>query len=61
MNGHPGCGLTALAELLVPLIEDQSEIRIFQDGSFVEYKICRLASELLTRLQNSPKTTGDQQ
>ncbi|MGO9312103.1 MAG: DVU0298 family protein [Syntrophobacteraceae bacterium] len=61
LNGHPGCGLTALAELLVPLIEDQSEIRIFQDGSFVEYKICRLASELLTRLQNSPETTGDQQ
>ncbi|MGA2225212.1 MAG: DVU0298 family protein [Syntrophobacteraceae bacterium] len=60
LNGHPGCGLTALAELLVPLLEDQSEIRIFQDGSYVEHKICRLASELLTRMQNSPRTTGDQ-
>ena len=50
---------SASAEILVPLLEDPSEIRIFQDGSFVEEKICRLASELLTRLQNSAKTTGD--
>ncbi len=44
---------TALAPLLVPLLEDQSEIRIFQDGSFAEHKICRLASELLDRLKAS--------
>lgn len=50
---------SALAEILVPLLDDPSEIRIFQDGSFGEEKICRLASELLTRLQNSAKTTGD--
>ncbi len=59
LNGHPGCGPSALAELLEPLLGDQSEIRIFEDGSFVEHKICRLASELLTRLQNSAETTGD--
>ncbi len=58
-GGHPGGSPAALAELLVPLLEDRSEIRIFQDGSFVEHKICRLASELLTRLQDSSETTGD--
>jgi hypothetical protein len=51
--------VSALAEFLVPLLEDQSEIRIFQDGSFVEHKICRLASELLARLKNSAETAGD--
>jgi hypothetical protein len=50
---------SAMVELLAPLLGDQSEIRIFEDGSFVEHKICRLASELLTRLQNSAETTGD--
>ena len=44
---------------LVPLLDDRSEIRIFQDGSFVEYKICRLASQLLTRLQSFPEATRD--
>jgi hypothetical protein len=42
--------LDRLTPLLVPLLEDQSEIRIFQDGSFACYKIGRLASELLDRL-----------
>ena len=52
----PKPAASAMAELLAPLLEDQSEIRIFEDGSFVEHKICRLASELLTRLQNSAET-----
>jgi len=43
-------GPTALPPLLVPLLEDQSEIRIFQDGSFACHKISRLALELLDRL-----------
>ncbi len=51
-------GPTALAALLAPLLDDQAEIRIYQDGAFFEYKICRLASELLTRLQTS-EATGD--
>ena len=46
-----GPGSQALTPLLVPLLEDQSEIRIFQDGSFACYKIGRLASELLDRLK----------
>lgn len=44
-------GSTALTPLLVPLLEDQSEIRIFQDGSFACHKISRLASELLDRIK----------
>jgi hypothetical protein len=52
---HPGAaanlaggpGPQTLALLLPPLLKDQSEIRIFQDGSFAEHKICRMASELL--------------
>jgi len=43
--------LDRLSPLLVPLVEDQSEIRIFQDGSFACHKICRLASDLLDRLK----------
>jgi len=55
-----GCaGSQALAPLLVPLVDDQSEIRIFQNGFFVEHKIGRLASELLDRLKASPEATGD--
>ncbi len=42
---------TRLTPLLVPLLEDQSEIRIFQDGSFACHKISRLASELLDRVK----------
>jgi hypothetical protein len=51
--------LDRLTPLLVPLLEDQSEIRIFQDGSFAEHKIGQLASELLDRLTASPEATGD--
>jgi len=51
--------LDRLRPLLVPLLEDQSEIRIFQDGSFAEHKIGRLASELLDRLTTTPEATGD--
>ena len=40
-----------VAALVATLIEDRSEIRIFHDGYFVEYKICDLASELLERLR----------
>ena len=43
--------LDRLTPLLVPLLEDQSEIRIFQDGSFACYKISRLAAELLDRIK----------
>ncbi|MFZ0931941.1 MAG: DVU0298 family protein [Syntrophobacteraceae bacterium] len=51
MAGDPA----AIAPLLVPLLEDQSEIRIFQDGSFAEHKIGHLASELLDRLKAIPR------
>ena len=44
-------GPAALAPLLLPLTEDRSEIRIFEDGSFAEYKIRHLASQLLDRLK----------
>jgi hypothetical protein len=47
------------ALLLAPLLQDQSEIRIFRDGSFEEHKIGVLASELFKRLTSSPKATGD--
>ena len=58
-----GPGSQALTPLLLPLLEDQSEIRIFQDGSFAEYKISRLASELLdltvsARLQFAPVSSA---
>jgi hypothetical protein len=43
--------LDRLAPILLPLLEDQSEIRIFKDGTFAEHKIRRLASELLDRLR----------
>ena len=61
LTGGPGS--QALAPLLLPLLEDQSEIRIFQDGSFVEHKIRRLASELLdltvsARLQFAPVSSA---
>jgi hypothetical protein len=46
-----GLELDRLTPLLVPLLEDQSEIRIFQDGSFACHKISLLASELLDRLK----------
>ena len=48
-----GLDLGRLATLLGPLLEDQTQIRIFEDGVFVEYKTCRLASELLDRLSDS--------
>jgi hypothetical protein len=48
-----GLDLGRLAPLLEPLLEDQTRIRIFEDGVFVEYKTCRLASELLDRLSDS--------
>ena len=44
-----------LAALLTPLLEDRSKIRVFQDGSFAEYKICGLASELFERLKHSDR------
>jgi len=47
-----------LAPLLLPLLEDQNQIRIFEDGVFVEQKICRLASELLGR-SASPEAAAD--
>jgi hypothetical protein len=43
--------------LLLPLLDDQSEIRIFQDGAFVEHKICSLASELLDSLKGPREKT----
>jgi len=45
-------GLDRLTPLLEPLLQDQSQIHIFQDGAFAEYKIHNLASELLERLLN---------
>ncbi len=45
-----GLEFDRLAPLLSPLLEDPSEIRIFQDGAFEEHKISRLASELIDRL-----------
>ncbi len=51
--------LDRLAPLLAPLLEDRSEIRVFQDGSFAEHKIGRLASELLDRLAAPTEATGD--
>jgi hypothetical protein len=58
-----GPGSQALTPLLLPLLEDQSEIRIFQDGSFAEYKISRLASEVIdltvsARLQFAPVSSA---
>jgi hypothetical protein len=58
-----GPGSQALTPLLLSLLEDQSEIRIFQDGSFAEHKISRLASELLdltvsARLQFAPVSSA---
>ena len=51
---HPAAwGFDRLETLLAPLIEDRSEIRVFQHGSFVEYKIRRLASDLLERHKSS--------
>jgi hypothetical protein len=47
-----------LAPLLLPLLEDQNQIRIFEDGVFIEQKICRLASELLGR-SASPEAAAD--
>jgi len=38
-----------LASLLVPLTQDQTAIRVFENGVFVEHKVCRLASQLLDR------------
>ncbi len=46
-----GLELDRLLPLLVPLLDDQSEIRIFQDGSFACHKIRGLASDLLDRLE----------
>jgi hypothetical protein len=42
-----GLDLGRLAPLLGPFIEDQTQVRVFEDGVFVEYKISRLASKLL--------------
>jgi hypothetical protein len=42
--------LDPAARLLPALLDDQSEIRIFQDGAFEEHKICSLATELLNSL-----------
>ncbi len=38
--------------LVLPLIEDQTQISVFQDGAFVEHKIACLASQLLLKLEN---------
>jgi hypothetical protein len=43
-NGLPEPGL--LAPLIHPLLDDPSQIRTFQDGSFVHYKIDGMAKEL---------------
>jgi len=48
-----GLELDRLMALLATLIEDRSQIRVFQDDRFVEYKIGSLASELLDRLRSS--------
>ena len=37
-----------LAKLFDPMLEDQSAVRIFQDGSFVQYGIDSMARELLS-------------
>ncbi len=50
-SANIACDPATMTPFLVPLLEDQSEIRIFQDGSFAEYKIRHLASELLDRLK----------
>lgn len=39
--------------LLYPLLDDPSEIRTFQDGSFVRCKIDHMAGELLRVLHQS--------
>jgi hypothetical protein len=49
------------APLLAHLLLDQSEIRIFDNGSFEVYKICVLASKLLERLRSSPEASGRRQ
>ncbi len=51
--------LAPTVRLLTPLLQDRSEIRIFQHGSFEKHKISGLASELLERLKSSRKATGD--
>jgi hypothetical protein len=51
-SANIACDPATMTPFLVPLLEDQSEIRIFQDGSFAEYKIRHLASELLDRLKS---------
>ena len=38
--------------LVVPLLEDQTQIRIFQNGAFVEHEIACLASQLLFKLKD---------
>jgi hypothetical protein len=43
-----------LEPLIAPLLEDQTAIRIFQDGAFVEHKIGRLAAQLLSMLKDLP-------
>jgi hypothetical protein len=45
--------------LFKSLLQDQSDIRIFKDGSFEEYSISRLASELLEKIASSPTAAGE--
>jgi len=39
---------------LLSSLKDESKIRIYQDGSFIEHKISRIASELIDSLTGSP-------
>ena len=51
LNAHAGgLVLDPDATRLALLIQNQTQIRLFQDGSFEVYTIGRLASELLERL-----------
>jgi len=44
-----GLDLDQFTSFFEPLIEDKTEIRVFEDGVFIEYGIGRLATELLDR------------
>ena len=60
VDSSPGSlDLSLQAALPAPLLQNQSQIRIFQDGSFEVYTIGGLASKLLERLTSSADALDD--